>query len=89
MVDASNDAAGTWSAVGDAVGVVRAELGIDLRCVHGDVAAPSSAGATSDKGGEQPPLARLLSKVLTRPADVQAPPYVRIYEHRDGGRSWR
>ena len=36
VIDASNDPEDTWSAVGDALGVVRADLGLDLRCVLDD-----------------------------------------------------
>jgi hypothetical protein len=35
VLDASNDPVDTWSAVGDAIGVVRADLDVDLRRVHG------------------------------------------------------
>lgn len=34
VLDASNDVPGSWSAVGDAISVVRADLGIDLRRVE-------------------------------------------------------
>ena len=40
ILDASNDPVGSWSAVGDAIGVIRADLNIDLRRVSDDEQPP-------------------------------------------------
>lgn len=39
VIDASNDVTGSWAAVGDAMSVVRADLGIDFECVLDDQSA--------------------------------------------------
>ncbi len=84
VVDASNHSEGTWSAVGDAMGVVRMEFGVDLRCMHGTVAqapAPSDGAAPAGDG----PVDAVARRVWRRSTATPPGPYMRVYEHADGG----
>ena len=56
ILDASNDPPGTWSAVGDAIAVIRADLNIDLQRRP---LAPAGQGPSSDAIAPGPPWARL------------------------------
>lgn len=74
-VDASNDASGTWAAVGDALAVIRADLDIDLRRSDGG---PAPVGSQKDEARTPAPGRK---RLLGAAAPAEPPPdHVRHYQ---------
>jgi hypothetical protein len=80
VLDASNDPPGTWSAVGDAIAVIRADLNVDLRRV---VPSEPAEDTPATPGGTLPPWARryagggldvlVVKAIRVDPADSEDP----------------
>ncbi len=70
VIDASNDAAGTWTAVGDALSVVSADLNVHLERVPDPVQSADSRAVTEQVQAAAPPAAtswwRRSDRTLTR-----------------------
>jgi hypothetical protein len=82
VLDASNDPPGTWSAVGDAIAVIRADLNLDLRRV---VASPSDGGPFRLPAPTLPPWARVYS---SGDLDVLVVKAIRVEASGEGGVDW-
>ncbi len=86
MVDASNDAADTWSAVGDAIGVVRADLGLHLRCVLGGRRRCGATASPRLSSGHRGPPRKAVPRHHRAAPDPpnETHPYMRVYEGDTG-----
>ena len=88
VIDASNDPKGSWSAVGDALGVVRAEMGLDLRCVLDETTAatPQEPADPTSMDGPVQRVQRAWAELTGRAApEDHSRPYLRVYESDAGG----